>query len=58
MKKYVVTIYRCEKDKPRSIIGVAEEVGIEGRQAFTNFDELWVVLNPEKKRHEKAGLEE
>jgi len=46
MKKYIVDIYRCEKDKPRSIVGVAEEVGAKGKKAFANFDELWEMLNP------------
>ena len=48
MKKFIVSIYRCEPNNPRSIVGVAEEVGVEGKRAFTNFDELWEILNPEK----------
>ena len=48
MKKYIVNIYRCEKDKHRNIVGVAEEVGIDGKKAFTSFDELWEILNPDK----------
>jgi len=48
LKKYIVSIYRCEKDKPRGIVGVAEEVGGDGKRAFTNFDELWEILNPGK----------
>jgi len=51
MKKYIVDIYRCEKDKLRSIVGVAEEVGAKGKKAFANFDELWEILNPEKRKY-------
>ena len=49
MKKYILSIYRGEKDKPKSLVGVVEEVGIQGRKAFTNLDELWEILNPVKK---------
>ncbi len=42
---YIVRIYRFEKDKPKSIVGTVEEVGIEGKSAFTNLDELWKILN-------------
>jgi len=42
---YIVRVYRFEKDKPKSIVGTVEEVGIEGKSAFTNLDELWKILN-------------
>lgn len=45
-RDYIVRIYRCDKKKPRSIIGIVEEVGVAGKQAFTNIDELWKILNP------------
>ena len=46
MKKYILSVYRGEKDKPRTLVGVVEEVGLKGRKAFTNLDELWEILNP------------
>ena len=46
MKKYILSIYRGEKDKPRSLVGVVEEIGLKGRKAFTNLDELWEIVNP------------
>lgn len=49
MESYVVRIYRSEKDKPRILVGVVEEVGAQGKKAFTNLDELWEILNPKKK---------
>jgi hypothetical protein len=42
---YIVRIYRFERDRPQSIVGVVEEVGIEGKRAFTNLDELWGILS-------------
>jgi hypothetical protein len=42
---YIVRIYNCEKNKPRRLVGVVEKVGVKGRRAFTNYDELWEILN-------------
>ena len=55
MKKYIIDIYRGEKDKPRSLVGVIEEVGLKGKKGFTNFDELWEILNPVNKELVKAN---
>lgn len=49
MKNYILRVYRDEKDHPRSLIGIVETVGMKGRKAFTNIDELWGILNPRKK---------
>ncbi|MGZ3534976.1 MAG: hypothetical protein ACXU9K_07105, partial [Thermodesulfobacteriota bacterium] len=45
MKDYVLRIYRREKKDPRILVGVVEEVGVEGNKAFSNLDELWSILN-------------
>jgi hypothetical protein len=42
---YILRIYKCEKNKPQRLVGVVEKVGIKGRKAFTNYDELWEILN-------------
>jgi len=42
---YIIRIYKCEKNKPRRLVGVVEKVGVKGRRAFTNCDELWEILN-------------
>ena len=42
---YIVRIYRFEKDKPRSMVGLVEEVGKRGKRGFNSFDELWEILN-------------
>lgn len=41
---YVLRIYRFDKNNPRHLVGVVEEVGIKGKKAFTNYDELWDIL--------------
>ena len=46
---YIVRIYRFEKDKPKSLVGIVEEVGGEGKKAFTNYDELWEILISSKR---------
>jgi hypothetical protein len=45
---YIVRIYRFKKDKPRGLMGVIEQVGVKGRKAFTNCDELWEILRSSK----------
>ncbi len=53
---YIVRIYRHEKDRPRSIVGIVEEVGAEGKRAFTNLDELWEILNRSRDSDVTRGL--
>ncbi len=53
---YIVRIYRHEKDRPRSIVGTVEEVGTEGKRAFTNLDELWEILNRSKDAESSSAL--
>ena len=45
MKSYIVRIYREREKDPRNLVGIVEEVGTEGRKAFTNLDELWAILD-------------
>lgn len=45
MQSYIVRIYRSEKEDPRTLIGTVEKVGRSGRNAFTNIDEMWEILN-------------
>ena len=60
MKDYLIRIHRREKNNPRILVGVVEEVGVEGNKAFSNVDELWCILNPSKaaiaktKKHNKS----
>jgi hypothetical protein len=42
---YVVRIYRSEKGNPRLLVGIVEEVGVEGKRAFQTYDDLWEILN-------------
>jgi len=50
---YIVRLYRFQKNKPRSLMGVVEEVGAKGKKAFTNYDELWDILNSSKSISQK-----
>ena len=46
---YIISIYRLRKNKPRVILGVVEQVGVKGRKAFTDCNELWEILSSSKK---------
>ena len=50
MNSYVVRVYRQEKDKPQKLVGVVEEVGVKGKRAFTNVDDLWEIFSAPKGR--------
>ena len=45
---YIIRVYRFEKDKPRSLVGLVEEVGKKGKKGFHTYDELWEILNSPK----------
>ena len=59
MDNYILRIYRRKKNDPRIFVGVVEEVGVEGKKAFSNLDELWAILNPRKVKsgHCRKGRE-
>jgi hypothetical protein len=44
MDTYVIRIYRRDENDPHILVGVVEEVGVEGNRAFSNLDELWFIL--------------
>jgi hypothetical protein len=41
---YIVRIYRFDKKNPHHLVGVVEEIGVKGKKAFTNYDELWEIV--------------
>lgn len=45
---YILRIYRFKKNDPGGLVGVIEEVGVKGKKSFTNYDELWEILNVPK----------
>ncbi|RPJ01782.1 MAG: hypothetical protein EHM36_13100 [Deltaproteobacteria bacterium] len=47
MENYIVRIYRFEKGNPRHLVGIVElvEGKRRGKRAFTNFEDLWKILN-------------
>jgi len=48
MTSYLVRIYRKAENNPRLLVGVVEEVGKDGKNAFHTLYELWDILNPVK----------
>ncbi len=60
LDNYIVRIYRREKDNPRLLVGLVEEVGVSGKKAFNSLDDLWEILNGQKsgavqKKRNKKG---
>jgi len=55
---YIVRIYRFEKNNPRHLVGVVEEIGVKGKKAFTNYDELWEILISSKSMTQKQRRKE
>ena len=45
MEHFIIRLYRFEKDQPRALVGLVEQVGKKGRIGFTSMDELWEILN-------------
>ncbi len=56
MDSYVVRVYRQEKDNPSKLVGVVEEIGVKGKRAFTNIEDLWEILNHQKVSEQKKPL--
>ena len=46
---YIIRIYRFEKDRPKSLVGVVLEAGKKGKKAFQSCDELWEILNSDRR---------
>ncbi len=55
MNTYLVRIYRRAENNPRMLVGVVEEIGKPQKRAFNNLDELWDILNPERKGGNHQG---
>ena len=57
---YIIRIYRYDKDRPKSLVGVVVEPGEKGKKAFQSYDELWEILNSSKggKKVERAKNED
>ena len=46
---YIVRIYRRDSKNARLVAGTVEEVGIEGKKGFGNFEELRGILSDVKR---------
>ena len=49
VSNYIIRIYRCEKDRPKSLVGIVEEAGAKGKKAFQSYEELWEILNSSRR---------
>jgi len=56
VKTFIIRVYRFEKKNPKSLIGLVEEVGKEGKKGFTCLDELWNILTPALRRKPKIPI--
>jgi len=43
-KSFIVRIYRFPSDAQKDLVGVVEEVGVDGEKGFNGIDELWAIL--------------
>ncbi len=55
---FIVRFYGFVKNRPHRLVGVVEEVGVKGRKAFTNYDELWDILISSKSMMPKPKRKE
>ena len=55
LANYIIRIYRLDKKNPCHLVGVVEEVGVKGKKAFTNYDELWDILLSSKSVRQKQN---
>jgi hypothetical protein len=52
MKTFIVHIYTCKKTDTRNLVGVVEEVGCEGKKAFTNPEDLLKIMSYKEMKNE------
>jgi len=55
LKNYILRIYQHSKNNPRQFVGLLEEPERKGKRAFTNFQELWEILNPDHQDEKKVS---
>ncbi len=48
MNNYILRIYRLDRKKPHSLVGLVEEVETKKKKAFINVQELWNILSHPK----------
>ncbi|MEW6684215.1 MAG: hypothetical protein AB1451_15060 [Nitrospirota bacterium] len=47
---YIIRIYRRNKERPTSLVGVAEQVGTKEQRAFHDLDGLLAILTSSETR--------
>lgn len=56
LKNYIVRICRHQQGNPGLLVGVVEDPEREERKSFGTFDELWKILNSDK-RNKRVQLD-
>ena len=54
MNNYVLRVYRFDRRKPQTLVGLVEEVETRKKKAFTTVQELWDILSHPKANSEKG----
>ena len=54
MNNYILRVYRLDRKKPHSLVGLVEGVETKKKMAFTNVQELWDILSHPKANSEKG----
>lgn len=52
---YIIRLYHFKKNNPQRLLGIVEEVGARKKSSFSNYDELWEIINSSKVRSKKEG---
>lgn len=42
---YIIRVYRYKINNPQKFVGTVEKVGLKMKLSFTNYEELWEILN-------------
>jgi hypothetical protein len=48
MNNYILRIYRLDRKRPSTLVGLVEDVETKEKKAFTNVQELWNILSHSK----------
>jgi hypothetical protein len=55
VRSYILRIYRLDPKRPNRLVGLAEEVGVDEKKAFTNLQELWDILRSVERKSAVEG---
>jgi hypothetical protein len=53
MNTYIVRVYQKGNCIHNRLLGIVEKVGAAEKKAFTDFEDLWEILNPKQDKPDK-----